>query len=187
VSQGIADAVDNRVRVSVQRNGGATGKRAGVTGRGFMPGQSGNPGGKPQGLAKLARETVGDGADLVQFMAAVLRGDKKVLGVRQVTLRDRMQAAEWLAERGFGKAPLVVDVPEDDESQVDFNDSLTTWARSLPPDLRKALGAHMDREFEAGVESDLAAVDEQIKATMPDGWSPSRPVRPPDGAKEIPE
>jgi hypothetical protein len=146
-----------------------------------MPGQSGNPGGKPQGLAKLAREAVGDGADLVQLMVSVLRGDKKVLGVRQVTLRDRMQAAEWLAERGWGRAPLVAGADLPQEPRVNFYDALGAWARSLPPDVRKALGEYMDREFEAGIEADIALVDEQIKATMPEGWSPSHPVQPLDG------
>jgi len=93
-----------------------------------------------------------------------------------------MAAAQWLAERAFGKAPIVVDVPEDDEPQVDFNDALTAWARSLPPELRKVVGEIMDRQFVEAIEADLAVVDEQIKATMPDGWSPSRPVRPPGGS-----
>lgn len=167
--------------MTVQDNAKTTGL-GGVTGRGFRPGQSGNPGGRPKGLAALAREAVGGGHDLVAFYLAVFKGDTKALRTRKVTMRDRLQAGEWLAERGFGKAPIVVGIPEDDEPHVDFNDALTTWARSLPPDLRTALGAHMDREFEAGIESDIAVVDEQIKATMPEGWSPSRPVQPLDGS-----
>ena len=136
-------------------------------------------------MATLAREGVGGGRDVVAFYLAVFKGDTKALRTRKITLRDRLLAAEWLAERGWGKAPVVGDVPE--EPQVDLYDSLSTWAQSLPPDLRAALGAHMDREFEAGIESDIAAVDEQIKATMPEGWSPSRPVRPPDESTKVPE
>jgi Family of unknown function (DUF5681) len=41
----------------VQNNGGTTG---GITRKGFMPGQSGNPGGRPKSLAKATRELVGE-------------------------------------------------------------------------------------------------------------------------------
>jgi hypothetical protein len=159
--------------MTVQNNGKST-RLGGVTGRGFQPGQSGNPGGRPRGLATLAREAVGDGRDLIDFYLAVFKGDTKALHTRKVTMRDRMQAAEWLAERGWGKAPIVVDVPEDDEPQVNFYDALTTWAESLPPDLRQALGEHMECEFQARIDAEIAEVNEQIKAKMPDGWSPSR-------------
>jgi hypothetical protein len=40
----------------VQNNGGT----GGITGKGFMPGRSGNPGGRPKGLARATRELVGD-------------------------------------------------------------------------------------------------------------------------------
>jgi hypothetical protein len=165
--------------MTVQNNGKTTGL-GGVTGRGFRPGQSGNPGGRPQGLSRLAREAVGDGKDLVDFYLAVFKGDAKALGVRQIRLQDRMEAARWFGDRGWGKTPILVDLPE--EPEVSPNDDLQAWARSLPPDLRKALGEHMDRQFEAGIEADIAEVDEQIKATMPDGWSPSRRVQSPHRA-----
>ena len=154
-----------------------------MTGRGFMPGQSGNPGGRPKGLATLAREGVGGGRDLVAFYLAVFKGDTKALRTRKITLRDRLLAAEWLAERGWGNAPVVGDVPEE-EPQANFYDSLGAWARALPPDLREMLGAYLDQRFVEAIEADIAVVDEQIKATMPDGWSPSRPVQPLDGSTE---
>jgi hypothetical protein len=94
---------------------------------GFRPGQSGNPGGRPKGLAKLARAAVGDGQDLIDFYLAVFNGDTKALRTRKITLRDRIQAAEWLAERGWGKAPPVEDADPPEEPQVDFayfNDAL---------------------------------------------------------------
>jgi hypothetical protein len=43
----------------------------------------------------------------------------------------------------------------------------------------------MDREFEAAIEADIAVIDEQIKATMPAGWSPSRPVQSPDRSTKV--
>jgi hypothetical protein len=55
-----------------------------------------NPGGRPKGLASLVREQTKDGQELVRFMLGVLRG-------RKAPLRLRMEAAAWLADRGFGK------------------------------------------------------------------------------------
>ena len=63
----------------------------------FKPGQSGNPGGRPLGLASQIREKTNNGAELVDFMLSVLRGlkDKKQ--------KDQLEACNWLADRGFGK------------------------------------------------------------------------------------
>ena len=68
-----------------------------VRGRPFAPGNSANPGGRPKGLASLVRERTKDGAELVEFMLRVLRA-------RKHPLRYRLEAAAWLADRGFGKA-----------------------------------------------------------------------------------
>ena len=65
----------------------------------FQPGNRANPGGRPKGLAALVREQTDDGAELVAFMLRVLRGRKQ-------PTRLRMEAAAWLADRGFGKVPM---------------------------------------------------------------------------------
>jgi hypothetical protein len=69
----------------------------------FKPGQTGNPGGRPRGLAELVRQETKDGAELVAFHLRILRGRKQ-------PLRYRLEAAAWLADRGFGKAIQQVDV-----------------------------------------------------------------------------
>jgi hypothetical protein len=46
---------------------------------------------------ELVRRETKDGAELVRFMLRVLRGQKQ-------PLRYRLEAAAWLADRGFGKA-----------------------------------------------------------------------------------
>ena len=85
-------------------NRSVTTRPGGVTGRGFMPGQSGNPGGRPKGLARRVRELVGeDGELLLQFMIDMLGDDN-------ARTADRLDAARWLADRGFGKAVQAVEI-----------------------------------------------------------------------------
>ena len=62
----------------------------------FKPGTSPNPGGRPKSLSSLVREQTKDGQELVRFMLGVLRG-------RKTPLRYRLEAAAWLADRGFGR------------------------------------------------------------------------------------
>jgi hypothetical protein len=80
-----------------------TGLAGGVTGNGFVPGQSGNPGGRPKGLQRRVREEFGnDGDGLVAFLAGVVTdADAKTT--------DRLEAARILLERGWGKAPIALD------------------------------------------------------------------------------
>ena len=82
----------------------ATTQRGGVTGRGFQPGQSGNPGGRPKGLTKRVRELVGDnGEAIAEYMFTVLRDETQ-------RTADRVEAAKWLADRGFGRAVQALDI-----------------------------------------------------------------------------
>lgn len=69
----------------------------------WLPGVSGNPGGRPKGLTTLVREQTRDGAELVEFMLRLLRGKRQ-------PLRYRLEAAAWLADRGFGKAVQQVEL-----------------------------------------------------------------------------
>jgi hypothetical protein len=80
----------------------------------FPPGRSANPGGRPKGIGSLVREQTRDGAELVAFMLAVLRGRKKA------PLRLRMEAAAWLADRGFGKALQQVEVGNMEGEEIVF-------------------------------------------------------------------
>lgn len=84
-----------------------------LRGRPFLPGNSANPGGRPKGLASLVREQTKDGQELVRFMLGVLRG-------RKTPLRQRMEAAAWLADRGFGKALQQMEVSGPDGGPQEY-------------------------------------------------------------------
>jgi hypothetical protein len=97
-----------------------TTRPGGVTGRGFLPGQSGNPGGRPKGLGRRVRELVGgDGHAIAEYMFTVLSDTTE-------RTADRMEAAKWLADRGFGKAALVVDVGVTEDLLRGFLNGLST-------------------------------------------------------------
>src|SRR5262245_61417226 len=69
-----------------------------VIGKPLHRGVSGNPGGRPKGLARRVRELVGsDGHEIVDFMFETMSNAK-------ARTADRLDAAKWLADRGFGKA-----------------------------------------------------------------------------------
>jgi uncharacterized protein DUF5681 len=107
----------------VQSNGQAT-RPGGITGAGFKPGVSGNPGGRPKGLSRRVRELVGEnGEAIAEYVHSVMNDDR-------ARTADRLEAAKWLADRGFGKAlqaleidvhqyPPVLDVTEFSAEDLD--------------------------------------------------------------------
>ena len=66
----------------------------------FPKGVSGNPGGKPQGLARATRELVGeDGMKLAAFWFSIMQDETR-------RDSDRLEASRLLADRGWGKAAV---------------------------------------------------------------------------------
>jgi hypothetical protein len=117
-------------------------------GRPFRPGQSGNPGGRPRGLVAAIRAETEDGSALVDFMAKVFRGE-----LAEVTLKDRVAAASWLADRGFGKPPqaLAVGLALPDTAQAARAQAVQRHAwELLPPDVvRQVRDAFIAAQAEA--------------------------------------
>jgi Family of unknown function (DUF5681) len=99
-------------------------KNRGVSGR-YLPGTSGNPNGRPKGLAALVQAETHGGAELVAFMLRVLRQEKQPTVLR-------MQAAQWLADRGFGKA-----VQQLEGSLVTTVDATVTHVEALRTHVRE--------------------------------------------------
>ena len=73
-----------------------------VIGRPFRKGESGNPSGRPRGLASYIRETTDGGREMVDLMVAVMRGE--TINGMKPRIKDQMDAAGWLMDRGFGRA-----------------------------------------------------------------------------------
>lgn len=52
-------------------------------------------------FARRIREITGDGEEIFRVMVAIMRDDDALAS-------DRKDAAKWLADRGWGKSPIVV-------------------------------------------------------------------------------
>lgn len=75
-----------------------------------------NPGGRPRGLERIARDVVeknGGFEALMQFLADVAIG--KLAAAAQI--KDRLKAADMLCERGYGKPKAIVEIVEDAAAQ----------------------------------------------------------------------
>jgi hypothetical protein len=97
----------------------------GITGRGFRPGRSGNPGDRPKGLAKATREIVGeDGMALARLWWDIARDDTR-------RDSDRLVASRLLADRGcWGKAPAFAAIEESDPLGLEDAEEAAEWLRA---------------------------------------------------------
>ena len=89
-------------------------------GRRFGEGQPTNRGGRPKGLMQFVREQTNDGREVADFMLQVFRGEKIKRSVADLgevelspSLEERIDAAKWLADRGFGKPTQTLGVEPD--------------------------------------------------------------------------
>jgi hypothetical protein len=73
----------------------------------WKPGQSGNPGGRPQGLSSYIRQHTKNGEELVTLLLQVARGEEG----KFAKWADRLKAIEMLLDRGGW--PKAISSPED--------------------------------------------------------------------------
>jgi hypothetical protein len=114
-----------------ENNGRAT--LGGITGKGFMPGRSGNPGGRRPGLARAARELIGeDGTALIRFWLDVMNDET-------ARLADRLQASVLLADRGWGRAPTFAPVEDLDPLEA-RQEEIDTAVEAFTTEVRRLAG-----------------------------------------------
>ncbi|HEV2359138.1 MAG TPA: hypothetical protein VGZ23_16220 [bacterium] len=117
-------------------------------------------------MAALVRQAVGDGEDLVRFYRAVFAGDAVSIGERRrISLRDRMLAGEWLAARGWGRAPVVIEPP--DEPSGPFAPEAAAALKEMPPELRDGIRQWLQERREEYLASERAAAERRMLSYMP--------------------
>jgi hypothetical protein len=137
--------------VQMQRNN--NGKQlGGVTGKGFLPGQSGNPGGRPKGNVKisaayersLARIVPDDpeGRTYAQYIA-----DKNV----EIAAQGNIAAIKEVTDRTEGKASRIIEVVPDDLRRK-------RWLR-LVDELSQRFGKPREQVIQDLVEREPTAAD----------------------------
>jgi hypothetical protein len=82
-------------------------------GRPFQPGQSGNPGGRPKGVARTFREACGGSPLELARLLLEIANDPKARNA------DRIDAIRELLDRGWGKAPAFANIEGGDPLEQD--------------------------------------------------------------------
>ncbi len=83
-----------------------------------MPGQSGNPSGRPKGIASTVRRACGgDPETLIQTLLAIARGEST--NGKPARPADQIRAAELVLAYGWGKPAAFVPIEGADPLELD--------------------------------------------------------------------
>jgi hypothetical protein len=151
----------------------------------FQRGQSGNPGGRSRFASELARLAIArtnNGADLVDLFVTVMRGDAIRVGRtrRRPNLHERMTAAMWLADRGWGRAKEMVEIL--DEHTPDERRALV---RVMTPEERRQLRvlleaaeARLANGVDGGIPPVIETAEHEEADDAPHVFAPPEPSPP---------
>ena len=95
----------------------------GVTGKGFMPGKSGNPNGRTPLAVTLAQHFRDIGSEIVDKATGWTRIDVAIRRLFMDAAGGKTQATELILDRGWGKVTLPIDI--------------TIWQRDYAEAIRK--------------------------------------------------
>jgi uncharacterized protein DUF5681 len=123
----------------------------------FGKGESGNPSGRPKGIARLTRELFGGNLDetIVQFWAGVMAGGALPDG-RKPTVKESLEASKLLANYGWGKPAEFVPIEDadplglSDATARSMTETLYKRADELAARRRKREADQAEREADAG-------------------------------------
>jgi len=138
----------HRLKTDVQRPINEVKKLGGVTGKGFKPGQSGNPNGRPplhRQLSLFARQI---GYEIVKSKDGMSEMSRLELVLRKAwhdaALGD-YHARNFIIERGWGKVPLQLDLNVSEQLQRKAEELGIDWQQD--PALASVVAAAKLAEF----------------------------------------
>lgn len=116
----MAEPVHDAAENEYEREDGTVARYGGVTGKGFLPGQSGNPEGKqaPPGIKKWIEDHTNGLKEMLELYIKVMRGEKLDKKDKWIPgPKDRLEAATLLLDRAIGKPKQTVEETGDDTSK----------------------------------------------------------------------